>query len=115
MELRVGNDELPRGDRVVHGFSFRDQTDAAIYLFVAPHLIAIESDRSRRGGQEAGHHVDHRGLPGAVRTQQSGHARTDGHRDVIDRDDVPEPARHLVERHRRHDADTDLYRSNRIP
>src|SRR4029078_9038094 len=45
-----------------------------------------------------------RALPGAVRTEQSGDAWTEGERNVIDRDHVAVPARDMVDLHRRYDG-----------
>ena len=54
------------------------------------------------GRQEAGHQRDQRGLAGAVGAEQAGDAGADGHRHVVDRDDVAVPPRDVVELDRAH-------------
>ena len=62
-------------------------------------------DAARRGLLQPADHVEQRGLPGAVRPDQTGdHARLDGHRDVVEGDGAAEADGHaddLKEGHRR--------------
>ena len=97
VQLGVGQHELPAGEEVVQRLALGDQADRPVDLLVAPDRLAVEGDGAGGGRQEAGHHVDQRGLAGAVGAEQAGDAGADGHRDVVDRDDVAVPAGDVVE------------------
>lgn len=97
VEFRVGDDELLTGEEVVHGLALGHDADLLVDLLVAPDRRAVEGDGAGRGGEEAAHHVDERGLARAVGTQQTGHSGADAHGHVVDGDDVPEPAGGVVD------------------
>ena len=97
VQLGARDHELAAGQVVEHRLPLRHQAELAVDLLVAPQRLAVQGDRPGRGGEEARHQRDQRGLAGAVRAEQPGHARADGHRDVVDRDDVAVPARHVVD------------------
>ena len=80
------------GEEAVHRLAFGDQAQGAVDGGVAPGGHAVDGHRAARRRQEAGHHVQHRGLAGAVRAEQAGHPGLQGHADVVDRDDVAVPA-----------------------
>lgn len=102
VQLGVGDDEFASGEEVVHRLALGDDADVLVDLFVAPDLLAVEGDGAGGGGEEAAHHVDEGGLPGAVGAEQSGDSGADGHGDVVDGDHVAEPAGDVVDGERGH-------------
>ena len=72
VQLRAGQHELVRGEEAVHRLALADQAEPAVDVGVAPGRRAVDGDRAAGRGEEAGHHVQHRGLAGAVRAEQAG-------------------------------------------
>jgi hypothetical protein len=102
VQLGVGDDEFAAGEEVVHRLALGDDADVLVDLLVAPHRLSVEGDGAGGGGEEAAHHVDEGGLPGAVGAEEAGHAGADRHGDVVDGDHVAEPARDVVDGERGH-------------
>ena len=91
VQLGVGDHELAAGEVLEQRLALGDQADLAVDLLVAPQRLAVEGDRAGRRREEARHHRDQGGLAGAVGAEQAGDAGADGHRDVVDGDDVAVP------------------------
>ena len=94
----VGEDELAPGEEVVHRLALGDDADrrgtsARCARPASPSRVTAPVD----GREEAGHHVDERGLAGAVGAEQAGDAGAERQRDVVDGDDVAEPAGDVVD------------------
>jgi hypothetical protein len=102
VQFGVGDDELAAGEEVVHRLPLGNDADVLVDGLVAPHRPAVEGDRAGGGGEEAAHHVDQCGLPGAVGAEQSGDTGADGHGDVVDGDHVAEPTGDVVDVQRGH-------------
>ena len=100
----VGQDEVPAADRVVHLLALGHQPDLAVDLRVAVQRPPVEGHGARRRGEEPGHHVDQRGLAGAVGPEQAGDPGAEVHGDVVDRHHVAEPARDLRQLDGAHDS-----------
>ena len=90
-------DELATGEERVDGLALRDEPDPAVDRRVVPGRPAVDEDATRRRPQQPRQQVQERRLAGAVRAEQARDARADRERDVVDRDDVAEPARDAVE------------------
>ena len=102
VQLGVGEHELAPGEVAEAQLALGHQPDGAVGVGVPPDRLAVEGDRAGRRGEEAGHQGDDRGLAGAVRAEQAGHAGAHRHRDPVDGDDVAVPARGLVEAEHAH-------------
>ena len=87
-----GEHELPAGEEAVDRLLLLDQPDPPVDLVVAPDGLPAQGDRAGRRGEEARHHVDQRGLAGAVGAEQPGDPGPDRHGDVVDRHHVAVPA-----------------------
>src|SRR5690606_32640276 len=97
VQTGAGEHELPAGEETVHGLTLADQTDPPVDARVAPGGLAVHEDLAPRRRQEPCHHVQQRGLAGAVGPEQAGHARTERHGHVVDRHHVPVPAGHAAQ------------------
>src|SRR5690606_31176280 len=97
VQLRHREDELLPGEEVVGRLPLGDEAQAAVDPGVLPDRLPVQRDGAGRRREEPAHHVDERGLPGAVRAEQPGHAGPDLHRDAVDRDDVAVPAGHVLQ------------------
>jgi hypothetical protein len=92
LHLGAGHHELPGGEEPVDRLALGDQAEGAVDLRVAPGGRAVDGDGAAGRREEAGHHVQHCRLAGAVRAEQAGHPGLQGHADVVDRHHVAVPA-----------------------
>src|SRR5215471_9146979 len=92
VQPRAGGDELGPGEERVHRVTLGHQPERPVDVRVAPARGAADGELAARRCEKPGDHVQHRGLPGAVRAEQAGHPGADGHRDVVDRHHVAVPA-----------------------
>src|SRR6185437_2741433 len=103
VQLRGRGDELLTGEERVDGVALGDQAELPVYSRVLPRRVAVDGERALGRLEEAGHHVQDRGLARAVRPEEAGDAGADVHRDVVDRHHVAVPAADVAELDRRHD------------
>ncbi len=102
--LQVGVDPYELATRQVarDRLAFRHQSDHRVHGWIAERRPAADADRPRRRRQQTGEEVEERALARAVGAQQTGHAGAQRERHVVDRDDVAEPARDVLDLHGRH-------------
>src|SRR6202034_3473530 len=107
--------ELLPGEERVDRVALRDKADRAVEARIAPAGRALHGQLAARRREEPGDQAQHGRLPRSVRSEQAGDTRADGHRDVVDRDHVAVPARHVAQLDGAHSAPAFRYRANRPP
>ena len=95
--VEVGDvaDELSSGEPGGHGLVLGHQRHARVHLAIAARVAALDAHGALVDADESGHRPHQRRLAGAVRPEQSGHARTERATELRQRDLRPEPHRHV--------------------
>ncbi len=104
LELGIEQGEFVAGQIARDRLALGHQPHIAIDVRVAERRSTGDAHDPRGRGEQTGEQMQQGRLAGAVGPQQSGHARTERERDVIDRHDVAVPAGDVVEFDRGHAA-----------
>ena len=97
LELGVEPHELVTGEVARDGLAFGHQPDVAVDARVAERGRPADAHDPGRRSEQTREQVEQRRLAGPVRPEQAGHPRSQGERDVVDRDDVAVPARDVLD------------------
>jgi len=102
LKSRAHANKLATGEKPVGRLSFRDKGQTPVNRGIVRRGHTVDQHLARRRLEEAGHHVQHGRLTGAVRSEQPGDSRSEHARDVVDRDDVAVPPRRVAKLDCRH-------------